>query len=276
MKNMSRRRFFKRAARRMLFSDWTRQIVAFLVVFAFFIGVNYFGISASGVLYEIMENAAVSTFVISFLLFASFAFAIPLFYGLLGFEINAISGKKTELSSIFSAFSDFDIVMRSYVLFFRMLFQCIFGFLPAIALFCFKNYFYEGGMLGELTFAGIDVILFLINTLLILLLYLGIVLSANLFVGVYISIKREDMQVEECFYEAKKCIKGSRAELAKTALSFLPLFVVSLFTIGFLFVMYTIPYMVITLLMFSKYLYDKKNYLFNAERATIEQNEISE
>ena len=242
----------------MLFSDWTRQVLAFVAVFAFFVGTNHFGMSFGSILFEITENETVAAFAMSFLMFASFAFGIPVFYGLVGFEISSVSGKNAKLSDLFSAFSDFDKVIRSYTIFFRLLFKGVLCFLPAIALLFFKSFFYENLVQGNWHMFGIDIVLFCINTVLVLLVYFGIVMSAGSFVGIYISVKREDKQVDECFYEAKKCIKGSESELAKTALSFLPLFAVSLFTMGFLFVLYTVPYMVITLIMFSKYLYDKK------------------
>ena len=101
----------------MLFSDWTRQVLAFVAVLAFFVGTNHFGMSFGSILFEITENETVAAFAMSFLMFASFAFGIPVFYGLVGFEISSVSGKNAKLSDLFSAFSDFDKVIRSYTIF---------------------------------------------------------------------------------------------------------------------------------------------------------------
>lgn len=264
MKNMSRRRFFKRAARRMLFSDWVCQIFAFIVVGAFFVGVNHFGTSVGIVMNELTQNELLASFVIYFFTFLSLALVIPMLYGVISFEINAISNEKSVLSDIFCAFSSSESIVRSYSLFFNVFFRCILGFLPAVAVYSFKLFVYEEGMLLTFFIGNVDAVSFVINTLFVIALYLGIVMSSGLFVGIYITVMRGDLPVEDCLFAAKKCLRGNRFEFAKTVISFLPIFVVSLFSMGFLFVMYTIPYMIITFVMFAKYLYEKYNFVLNS------------
>lgn len=251
----------------MLFSDWTSQIFAFIVVGAFFVGINHFGTSVGIVINELTQNLTLAGIVIYLFTFISFAFVIPMLYGLVSFEINALSNEKGKLSEIFCAFSSSESLLRSYSLFFNVFFRCILCFLPAVLIYCFRVFVYEDGMFFSFSLGGIDVVYFLLNTLFVVALYLGIVMSAGTFVGIYITVRREDKPVEDCFFLATKSIRGNRFEMTKIAISFFPLFVLSLFSIGFLFVMYTIPYMIITLVMFSKYLYDKYNLALNAQIA---------
>lgn len=267
MKNMSRRRFFKRAARRMLFSDWACQIFAFVVIGAFFVGVNHFGTSVGIILNELTQNIYLSSFIIYLFSFVSFALVVPMLYGVISFEINAVHSEKGMLTDLFCAFSSKECLVRSYSLFFHVFFRGVLFFLPAIVVYCFRVFVYEKGMFIDISVGGVDVVYFLINTLFVVALYLGFVLSSGTFAGIYITVNVQKLPVEDCFFKAKKTLRGSRFELAKISMSFLPLFVVSLFSIGFLFVMYTIPYVVITLVMYSKYLFEKYNLAQNTENA---------
>lgn len=260
MKIMSRRRFFKRAARKMLYSDWINQILVFVIVGAFFVGINYFGTSVAIIVSELSDKLIVADCVSLAFNVISMAFTVPMFYGIVRFEINTVSEEEAVLSDVFAVFSDSQTVLRSYNLFFNVIFRGIVCFLPAIALYFFKHLAYDYGFVRTYSYYGVDVVSFLLNTVFVLLIYLGIAFSSNLFTGIYISVKNENAPVEDCFYMAKKCMRGSKSEFALLALSFLPLFVVSLFSIGFLFVLYTVPYMFITFIMFSKYLYEKKEF----------------
>lgn len=260
MKKMSRRRFFKREARKKLYSDWINQILVFVIVGAFFVGINYFGTSVAIIVSELSDKLIVADCVSLAFAVVSMAFTVPMLYGIVKFEINTVSEEKAVLSDVFNVFSDSQTVLRSYNLFFNVLFRGVVSFLPAIALCFFKHLAYDYGFVRTYSYYGVDVVSFLLNTVFVLFIYLGIVFSANLFTGIYISVKDENKHIEDCFYEAKKCMRGSKLEVALLALSFLPLFVVSLFSIGFLFVLYTVPYMLITFIMFSKYLYEKQEY----------------
>ena len=55
---------------------------------------------------------------------------------------------------------------------------------------------------------------------------------------------------------AKSSCRTNRGEILLCALSFVPLFVLSLFTLGFLLVAYTLPYFLLTLVYMSEYLYE--------------------
>ncbi len=267
MRNSPRRRFIKRAARKMLFSEWLTQILAFLIVGSCFMAINNFGTSTAFIVKELTDNFLLLEIILFFFIFFAVMFTVPLLYGLVKFEINAISGEKGRLTDLFAAFSDFKSVIRSYLLFLQCFGRLILCFLPAIAAAAFEEFIYDDIFLGQYIFCGVDVAAFLCNTLFVILLYLGIVLFSGCFVAIYLSVERTDISVDECFHKARLYMRGNRPEVSKTALSFIPLFVVSLFSIGFLFVLYTLPYMLITLLMTAKYICDKHNYRPQAQNA---------
>lgn len=262
---MSKRRFFKRAARKMLFSDWITEIFAFVVIGAFFVGVTHFGTSVAITLNELTKNLLFAGAVVNFFDLLALALVIPMIYGLFYFEINAVSNEKGVLSDLFYAFSDKTLLGRCYGLFLRIFIRGILCYLPAIALFWLRMFYFESNLFGILSIGNVDVISFVLNTVFVLLLYLGFVLLSGTFVGIFVTVKREDLSVDECFFVAGKCIRKNRFELAKLSLSFLPLFVISLFSIGFLFVIYTLPYMLITFVLYSKYFYEKLNLEAQAE-----------
>ena len=132
-------------------------------------------------------------------------------------------------------------------------------FLPSIIIDYYLKNIYDGDFFGyKNSVSGIDTVYLYLNVLMLVFAAAGFVLSSKNIMGVYVCIERENTSVRDCFFAAKLCVLGSRREMAKLVFSFVPLFALSLFTLGFLFVMYTIPYVAITLTMFSKYLYEKE------------------
>lgn len=254
---MSRRRFFKSEARKLLFSEWLLQILLFMTVGAVFYGIWQFGLALGLSVNELISNEKTAILVISvFGVFAASIF-VPTAYGLLMYEVDFVETGKSNPSHIFKAFSSAAEYFRSMDLFFGIVLRNILYFLPAIALGFFNAFVYPYTISHSLYFEGIDVVMFLLRTLLVIFFYLGIVLSSTCFTASYIAVKT-DKEISECFYEAAGCLRKNRVEALNLALSFFPLFVLSIFTVVFLFVMYTIPYMYITFVMFSKYLYEKR------------------
>ena len=254
---MSRRRFFKGEARKLLYSDWLMQILIFMTVGAVFYGIWQFGLALGLSVNQLTSNEKIAKLVIS--VFGVFAAAIfiPAAYGLLAFEVNFVETGKSNPAYVFKAFSSAVEYFRSMDLFFGLVFRNILYFLPALALGFFNTFVYPYEISHSLYFEGIDVVMFLLRTLFVILLYLGIVISSSGFTASYIAVKT-DKEISECFYEAAGCLRKNRIEAFKLAISFFPLFALSLFTVGFLFIIYTIPYMFITFIMFSKYLYEKR------------------
>ena len=129
---MSRRRFFKRCARKRLFSDWIKQVFAVLIVGAICAGLSEFGIGAMQLIEYITADVDLSSIVYATFLVLTLAVAIPLLYGLLYFEIRASEYNRSDLRDLFYAFSSTEIFVRSYSLFYSFVLRAFFGFIPAI------------------------------------------------------------------------------------------------------------------------------------------------
>ena len=273
----SRRTYFKRKARSLLFSDWPSHILAFVITGACYIGIYQFG-SSLGYMFELLTgNTDVSVLFFALYFVLAAAFLIPIMFGLCVFEINAVETGKPKLSDLFCAFGSTRELSFAYRLFFYVVFRIAAAFLPLILLVFFCDNFYYSGIFGvNAVIEEIDVVMFVLNALKIVLGYVGFVVSSKSLIGIYISVKRREKTFSECFLIAGICRRASGNEYVLLSLSFLPLFVVSLFTVGFLLVMYTLPYMLITLTLFSKYLYDKEMYTRNAAFVLYTQNNNNE
>jgi len=269
MGKRARRVFFKRAARHMLFSDWIIQILAFLIVGAVYVGVFHFGNSLGGLVYYISDNTKLYGIFASVYATLSTALFIPLLSGLVNFEINAIENGKGNLSDIFDVFSSVEMLQRAYKLFLYVLLRTVILLLPgALVLVFAETGYYDGFFLYEFSLFGYDVYYFLLKAAALVLLYLGFVRLARYFVGIYVCIFRKDLGIRESFFVADVCMGTQKGEVSSLAISFLPLCTVSLFTAGFLPVLYTMPYMLISFVMYSKYIYDKEMHTKNAQIMT--------
>lgn len=240
----------------MLVSDWLCQILAFVIVGACYVGVRQFGASLVTLVFNLTDNAYLSSLIQSAYLVFAIAFYIPLIVGICYFEVNAVEGK-SNICDLFFAFLSVKNLNYSYTLFFYTLFGIFLYLLPALAMSVFlKAFYYDGIFLFTASFAGVDLVYLLLSALVCLLWCIGFVMSSKSFVGVYISLVRQNTPYKECFLIANNCIYVEKSELAKTALSFLPLCILSLLTVGFLFVCYTLPYIFITFTMISRYAYN--------------------
>ena len=258
MTKYSRRRFFKRAARELLFSEWICHILAFVIVGACFVGINQFGTGAARLILSVTDNLKLAEVFGMVYFVVSFAVIIPVLYGLLYFEINAVSGN-TDLANLFFAFSKVSALNRAYLLFFYTLGKSLLFYFPALVLWCFMNFYYYNGIFGSsMSLFGVDIVRTLLSILEVVLFYFAFVMTSKYYVGLYVSIVRSEKSISECFFVAKNCEFMSERELSGTVLSFFPLFVLSLFTMGFLFVMYTLPYEVITITEMSKYMFESE------------------
>lgn len=253
---ITRRAFFKRAARRYLFSDWVTHILAFLVAGAFFVGINQLGTCVESLIFAVTGNIELAYLFSSVYIVLSFAVTIPVLYGVVKFEINAVEGNG-NVADIFNAFSSAVQLNRTYKLFFFTVFRTVICYLPFAVLWLFLSLYYYEGIFGlMLNVYSVDLIRLFLSSLLVMFLFLGLVLSAKYFTGVYVSVKNEEMPVKACFLVASNCNFMSAGELSGIMLSFLPLCILSLFTAGLLFILYTVPYILITMIMVSKYVVD--------------------
>lgn len=258
---MSIRRFFKRTARSILFSQWLPQIIAFLIVGAVYVGISQFGMCLASIVSLVTDNYNLSRVFAVVYFVLSFLFLVPIFYGLVKFEAYAVENKKSRLSDLFFAFSSMENANRAYGMFLCVALKVVLCFLPAIALWIFDVVFYYDGVFGySLNFGNVDVFNFVLKSIFLVFLYLGMVLSSKYYFAVYISVVRPEFEPKDCFLLAKVCAHSVSHELAVITLSFVPLFVVSLFSMGLLFILYTLPYVFLTYTVVCKYVYEKEMY----------------
>ena len=265
------RKLFKADARKILYKDWLVHIFVHMIVLVCFTGIVSLGTQLTLLSYSFGLDEFRSSLFLAFYDVAALFMTVPLCYGVLYFEMQYSDGKKPKPLDVFDGFSSVKKLLFSYELFFSLLFRVLPCFVPAVAMYVYMQYFYvEGTFVPLVDIAGVDEIFFLQSVAFVILVFLGFALSVKYFVGVYVAIKRQDMPIREAFYTGSVCCHNCNMSIAGFFLSFGPLFVVSLFTAGILFVLYTIPYFVISFMNMAKYLYDKemteeniKNIIYN-------------
>lgn len=251
----TQRQYFKSAARKKLLSDWITQTLAFLIITALFSGITGFGYS----LYDLLSNIGIKNDYIyifpAFYTFMSLFITVPLIVGMFYFEYKAVKKKKCEVSDVFEPFGSNFGILRAYRIFICFVLRCIPGFLPAAALGVYRNFFYDSALYGYDMY-GIDICNLGLNILLVIAVLLGTAANADNVVGMYFAVRLDSDDIPACFLMAKSACRTSRGEIFLCALSFVPLFVLSLFTLGFLLAAYTLPYFLLTLVYMSEYLYE--------------------
>ena len=267
MQTRKRRTFIKKQARNCLYNDWIMRILAFVVTRGCCVGVVQFGAAFSLAIEDITQNTRFSTLAYFVYLMLSLVILVPLVYGLFYSFIESINNEdKINLVDLFYAFGNANVLMRSYRLFVYTALKLFVCFLPALVLSIWCDNYYYSGIFGiESTLYDFDVVYFVIKTIVVVFSVLGFVAGIKNIVGVYVSIKREDKEIGECFFVARICCEDSKGELCACAISFVPLIVVSLFTFGFLYVMYTLPYILITFVKYSEYIYKKEMYTYKTQ-----------
>ncbi len=263
--NMSRRKFFKKSAKKILYGDWINQILAFLIVGACFIGITNFGSNLALLIHSLTDSMALYGLVSSVFALMSFFFVLPLVFGLVCFEIKAVENGRSDLKDIFFAFNGIDSFFDCFQMCISLVFRAVLCFAPAIALWCFTELVYTEGMfVFSYAFMGIDVVAFALRSMLVVFVYIGFLFFAKCIPALFVSVAKPHLSPRQAFLTAKVCMFDSPNELLLLLLSFVPLFVISLFSFGFLFVVYTFPYLLITLVLYSKYIYEKEQYIKKA------------
>lgn len=243
----------KKQSRNILFSDWTSHILLFVILLVICTGIATLGSSLTYLALEIGGNYILSNALICFYSVLSFAFVLPLVYGCLVFEIKAAEGQKPKIYEMFCAFSSSDELLYSYKISLLFFMNVILKFSPAIALGIFINSpWYSSDFLNSyIGIPGIDVSYLIFNILHVLLVFLGLVWSSKNFVGLVCDICYEGETFENFSYAKVKSIKNGY-KLTSLCISFIPLFVLSLFSAGILFVLYTLPYFLLSMCILSK------------------------
>lgn len=190
--------------------------------------------------YVSVEVCGAITFAAVFLLLCTF---IPLSYGLCVFEYNAVNNLRASVTDLFYAFASPQLFCRAFALFWALLWRGALVFcIPSVLGSMIPNYlngyypelvlnFGNGWDLGY-TFLCVDTLISLI---------VAIAVFSRYATAAYLVIPHEEYSVSKCFAIGAYLNHGMKARYVKMTLSFLPLTLLSLLTLGVLFVLYTAP-----------------------------------
>lgn len=165
--------------------------------------------------------------------------ATPLCLGFYRMAVRAAHGERTALAETFGYFSSFARVAKSWLVGIIAAFPAVF----AVAAYCLASLIPDGIASRLIRYALIPVA--------VLILYILNTLSMPL---AYTFVCSDDANPFRCFAVSVKASSGSFWRIVAFRLSFLPLMLLSLCTIGVLFLIYTIPYMTVAEIYLSEYL----------------------
>ena len=257
MEASERRKYFKHCARKTLLSDWVNQICAFFITGVCMAGISYLGYAIQDLLFNIgVESEGIYLFPALYMILSWFVI-VPLMLGVFNFECRVVAGEEASVRDVFYAFSCERELSRAYKIFIGFILKSLPGFIPSIILWFFIYHLYPYGHLRPFIVFETDIVYLALNAIFVLAVFIGIVYASKNLVGVYYAVKSDNEDVSACFIMGSVASHSSRFEITVLALSFLPLFAVSFFTFGFLFIVYTLPYFVLSFVYMSDYLYNK-------------------
>ncbi len=244
----------KKRARARLYSNWLLHLAAPLCVTASLLGILFAGSSVLSLLDVLLPLDTLTYNCIgAIFLFLFLCTAIPLFYGLLVFFMRSAVGKPVSLLHLFYAFNSFRMFFRSFALFWAMLWRAVVHFtLPVLLVYeTYLHIIYGSGnfypvhtMLGFQT-SGIELTAY--STLLFLI---ALGHYAGYFYAVHLAIVHKRRSISLCFSAGAMITKGKDGAtfaIAYLVYTFLPLILLSVLTFGILFVVYTLPYLLLSI-----------------------------
>ncbi len=251
------KKFFKSEARKTIYGDWLTHIFAHLLVFVCFAGIVSLGQQMGVLAFSLGISEHYASLFLLFYDAVALFMAIPLVYGVMYFEMLCSEAKRPNASVVFSAFSTPKTLLCAYELFFALFIRVLPCFAPAIAVWIYMQYYYSPDIFVlPVDIGGFDEAYFVLSTVLVALFFLGLVLSSRFFVGLYVCLKRPYLPKRDAFYIGSLCCHNNSSGLVSLFFSFVPLLVISLFTVGILFVAYTVPYITLTFMNAARFLYE--------------------
>lgn len=238
---------FKKQAKKLLYRDWITHIGAF---FAVFVSTSALATAASTIMLLSLEytNIIVYSLIFLSLLILLAALCIPLYYGLCVFEYNAVNTSKTDIKDIFYAFSTPERYRRSFLTAFSVIWRFLIVFsVPLLILG--EIYLYLAGQSEnfiQVAIGGYDITYTYLCVLLVIAFIISFLYFTRYFTAIYIVIECEEARVSECFFAAKIFNRKCLSTLILVALSYIPLAVISVLSFGILFIIYTLPVILIT------------------------------
>jgi len=273
-----KRKFFKNEAKRIIFSEWLNAVIATLVVVLVIAGLSAI---QSAYLYllskQLSQNATIAVSV--FFNVASALVFLPVLFGYIIWCVQKYEGDAAPVSNVFEVFSTPENLGRAYAVTLAFLMRAVVLFAIPVLL----NYFLKLNTiriekhLSEI-YPILPELFTVVSKLFILFFYsIAFSMTAKLFMFVYIAIKNPDMSLRMCSSKAAKLMRGHKVESVVLNFSFFGWILLSLFTAGVLFVIFVIPYMLLSIISFCSYLYAKNdNNLNNLEHVSLTKTVIKE
>lgn len=256
-------------ARTVLFNSYALLLFATLFYIAMQVGFIYIGNCFGSLLYGISSDDTAALVSITFMIIAIIV-TVPLNYGYVSVIIKVCAGDEVSVSELFAFYSDRASVLSAYASFLRLIPGILaFGIAPAILLPSgfilidkFMDYAYPlyGGFLIEAATKLSHTVL----TALVLLLCF------------YFSGKVLASFLVDCIPDSNlRVIRIDKWGFMKLRLTMLPLIALSVLSFGILFIVYTIPFILICYVLFldvdalyEKSVYDGKNEESEASNET--------
>ena len=245
----------KKYAKTLLYADWVSHIAVLFGFMVCILGLSFAGYASLALLnkYAHLTEVHYGLLSVFFTLFIGLP-VIPLMYGLCVYAANTVGGHKPNILDLFYAFGSLRAFSRSYKLFFALVWRAIVVFaIPAACVYQAEVLLYEENFLF-VSYYGYDVGYFVISVGLFLLFYAAFAVFARYAAAVYLTAENELLPVSVCFSAASfalSCHNGCHS-YTRLMFSFLPLTILSVFTFGVLFLVYTAPLMLITCFLNAK------------------------
>ncbi len=246
--------YFKKQAKKLLYDNWIQCIGAFFTVAVSLTAISL-AASAFVTIAAICTNEIISTVVITLSAILLATFTIPFMYGVFVFAYNTVNTGKSDILDLFYAFSNLKRYLRSYSLFYSVLWRGLIVFFIPLAV-SEELYLYTTGkslILDPVSFLGTDITYTATCVVLVLASMYSLAYYTRYFTAIYLVIEREDSPVSQCFFAASVYNYSMKSQMFVAMMAYLPLVAVSLLTFGLLFIIYTAPVIVFTFFLFASY-----------------------
>lgn len=248
----------RKQARSRLYADLPTYIAAPFCVAVCVLGVLFAGSAVLSLadMYLYLDNVTYLLFELLILLVTVIT-AVPLLYGLCVLFQRSASGKSVRLTDLFYAFGSFSLFARSFCLFWAMLWRFLLCFAVSL-FFLWEAEAYRGGYnlvtWTPIFWHDIDLTALALCSLCYLSAIFMLTQYASYFVSVRLAVLHEDQSVSKCFAAGHFCVRcsGGKKDFGDLSVSFWLLLLLSVLSCGILFVIYTLPYMLLSFFMLAE------------------------
>lgn len=254
-----RRKYFKKEAKFFLRYNYIKQVfmTGFVILLTFGLNAIKFNIiSLFGIEYSFY---AVPLGI--FFDFLAFFITLPMYAGIIYINVKLFEGENLPVSSIFYYFTSaqnlfecykFIIALCSRLAVFAVPFLIIGALFPNIELII--DY-----MLGDYIYAvTLDIVMLCVSLVYVLAFIVCLVIFMRYFSAFFIFVKNPCLSVRDIMYKSAKMMKKRKIEALKLIVSFAIWIFISHYFAGFLYIFFTLPYMILCYASFMSYVLTEK------------------